>query len=103
MSEFETISGYRRARVRPGSRLRVAYLSSDRKSTSTTTARATVDKIDDNDTHVLVWLDVDGREPTYTLSLFNTDSNLHCRDKRGCMRTVNDIETTITAEPIDEG
>lgn len=100
MTSFETISGFRKHSLRAGDRLRLTYENA--KSPTANTATGTVTSVDDHNDHILVWLDIDGREPTYTLSLFNTDSNLHLRDKRGNVRTVNDVRTAITVEPIDE-
>lgn len=100
MTAFETITGYRRNTVRNGDRVRLTY--ENNRSPTASTVNGTVGSVDDYTDHILVWIDVDYRDPTYALSLFNTDSNLHLRDKRGVVRTLNDIRTPITTEPTDD-
>lgn len=97
---FSSLTGYKRTVVDEGTRLKLTYQSAKRPTESE--IRATVEEISDHKMHLLLWLDVDYRDPTYTLSLFSDDSNLHYIHGGSGIRTVNEKRTSVTAEVIDD-
>lgn len=102
MTAFECLAEYKRTAVSEGTRLALTYHSARGEASTPVTLRATVDGISDHNDHLLLWLDADYRDPTYTLALFADDSNLHYVHKPGDIRTANDTQTRVTAEVIDE-